>query len=712
MSACLDVSARSADLLRAEIAELLVGETGRSATADPVLAAAERMLVLVDRACGDGPVVLVVEDLHWADEPSLLVWNRLARAVDQIPLLLVGSCRPVPYRPVVARLREVVRERAGTTVSLGPLEPAGALAIAALMTGAAVGPALARELSRAGGNPLYLRELVGALLREGLVELRDGVADVREGVGSTPGSLTAAIGRRLGFLGQETVQALRMAALLGNEFDVGEWCLALERPPSDLAPLVAEALAAHVLSDAGDHLSFRHGIIRQVLVEQSPAALRSVLHDNIAHALADTGAGLEVVARHLLMGSERIDRWAVDWLAGQPDATLYAAPEVSAQLLTRAAAGLDEPDPLWATVTTRLAQVQFLLGRHEPALDATMRLLRHTTDVERAASLRMHAVRSAGRLRRFADGLAVAEAALADEALPLRWRARLGAWAAMLVAYLSRTEEARTRAWRALADAEACADPLGIAYARHTLAFVSAAPEQLEHIEAALAVLEDDPESIDLRAMLLSNRLHRLAVAGRQGDLKAALQEALLLASRVGTYRSGQLFAQAAGISYLHGGLDEALVHAETIAPEFMENPSLQYVHALVALIALRQENRDLAEAQLLAGRFVGPDAIDRPEAVSAFVLEALALREEVAGHPEQALRLRTTWLEMPAGPARDARCDEALQLTRLALIVGERAIAEAAAAACQPTESFSPGRCSRRQVLPGDGRRRRQRAG
>jgi DNA-binding NarL/FixJ family response regulator len=686
MADCLDVSTRRVDPVRNEIAGLLIGETGAIGTADPLLAAAERMLALVDRLCATGPLVIAVEDLQWADEPSLLVWNRLARSVDQIPLLLLGSCRPVPYRPTVARLRQVVRERTGTAVSLGPLDPEAGLALAAQVTGAPLGPALVGELCRAGGNPLYLRELVDSLVREGLIKHTDGAAEIRAGTGSTPVSLTAAISRRLSFLSPHTTQALRMAALLGNEFDVGEWHLALDRPVADLTVVVAEAVAAGVLSDADDRLTFRHELIRQVMVEQSPAALRAVLHGHIAQALAGAGAGLDVVARHLLTGPARLDRWAVAWLADKPDSTVYAAPEVSAELLTRAAAVVEEADPLWETVTTRLAQVLFWLGRDEAATEAAMRVLSRSADLGRTASLRIHVLRSAGRMRRFEEGLTVAGAALADEALPLLWRARLGGWTAMTLAYLSRIEEAAARAQQALADAEQCADPLGIATARHALAYVSDASTQVEHIDAALAVLGDDPESMDLRTLLLSNRLHRLAVTGRRDDLRAAIPEAVMLAERIGTYRSGLLMSQAAGMSFLYGEWDEVLVYADSISPESLKNPALSYAYGLVAMTALRRENRELAERHLLAGQFIGPEAIEAPEKVSGYVAEALALREELAGRPDRALALRATWLELPPGPARAGRCDEALYLTRLALSQGDRATAAAAAARSQPT--------------------------
>ena len=88
---------------------------------DPVLAGVERLLAVVDRLCARSPVVLVAEDLQWADEASVLVWSRLCRAAGQMPLLLAGSLRPGTVREDLRRLRRVVTSGGGNVVELRPL---------------------------------------------------------------------------------------------------------------------------------------------------------------------------------------------------------------------------------------------------------------------------------------------------------------------------------------------------------------------------------------------------------------------------------------------------------------------------------------------------------------------------------------------------------------------------------------------------------------
>ena len=152
--------------------------TGLLPSGDPVLAETERVLAEVERLCAQSPVVLVTEDLQWADEASLLVWQRLARAVGQLPLLLAGTYRPEPAREPVSRLRGEVLARGGTVLSLEPLPAAHLPQFVEHVTGARPGPRLAAEVRAAGGNPLYIRELVDSLVREGKVAVDAGVAEL------------------------------------------------------------------------------------------------------------------------------------------------------------------------------------------------------------------------------------------------------------------------------------------------------------------------------------------------------------------------------------------------------------------------------------------------------------------------------------------------------------------------------------------------------
>src|SRR5216683_2160557 len=110
----------------------------------------ERLLAVVDQLCAESPVVLVAEDLQWADEASLLVWYRLSRSVGQLPLLLAGSSRPGAGQQDLARLQRGVAERGGTVVELGPLADGEVRELVGALAGGRPGQRLAGVWSRRG----------------------------------------------------------------------------------------------------------------------------------------------------------------------------------------------------------------------------------------------------------------------------------------------------------------------------------------------------------------------------------------------------------------------------------------------------------------------------------------------------------------------------------------------------------------------------------
>lgn len=696
MADALRVSARSPDPARAQIAELLRGETAGTGAVDPILAAGELMLALVDRLCAAGPTVLIAEDLHWADEPSVLLWSRLARAVDQIPLLLVGSCRPVPRRAKVLRLEELVAEHGGTVVELGPLVDGEAGEVAELVMGAPAGPELRAELARAGGNPLYIRELVEALVRDGLVDSTGDMGEMRAGAGVTPDSLTIAIGRRLRFLPEATIRILRLAALLGNEFDSDELSMVAGQPVPELIFVLEEAVAAGVIRDAGHRLAFRHELIRQVLQEQTPVSMRDGLRRHVARKLAEAGAGMEVVGRHLLAASGPLDGWVPEWLAGVPEAMLYVVPQMSVALLSTALNATSPTPAQRETLAARLARAQFWLGHDAEAFDTAHEVARGTTDPVLAAGMRLLVLRASGRMGRAADALPVIDEIAADDGTPPGWQARLRAWAAVILAHVGQHNLAVTEAGAALAEAERSRDALAIGYARHALALLGDSRSALDHIEAALAGLgsdrESDPDSQDLRLLLLNNLLTYLTAFGSWPRIRVIRQRALVLAERVGTFRAAALFATAGEACYLHGEWDDAEVHLASIDSEYLDYGANINARALTALLALHRGDRVLAETHLRHAGVAVPESSSYAGIPANWRLStAWALRAEADGDLHRAVELMAGWLSADGLPGQRTRHELLPHLVRLALAVKDTGTAHAASAACREDADADP---------------------
>lgn len=679
MAACLGVptpAGRSTGPDQAalrEIAALLSGERPTVGAADPVLAAAERMLDLVDRHSARGPLLLTAENLQWADHFSLQVWNRLAHAVDQIPLLLVGTYLPGPSRSPVEKLRETVRARGGVFVRPRPLHERAAAAVVAQVAGCGPGPRLRAELARAAGNPLYLRELLHAFIDEGLVSVRDGVAEFHGEAGTTPGSLAVAIGRRLRFLDVQTLNALRTVALLGTAFDTEAAAVATDLPVSVLVHAIAQAEKASIVSAAGEHLAFRHELIQQVLVEQYSPEDRRSRHARIARSLAESGAGVDAVAPQLMAAPDGLEEWALDWLAMIPLVALYAAPDASAELLTRAIRLTGPGEERWDRLVVRLAQVLSLAGRDTELVEFASAAARHAADPALAAQLNIAVVRAAIRVGRTQDAIDLARHSLARPGLESRVRARLEAWKSVAHTTAGRAPIGHETARRALLEALASGDPLALAYAHHAMAFAATTAEGIGHIDDALTQLGSDPESIDLKVLLTHNRLMCLVQLGRMEEYEATLPGALVLAERAGTPRAASLLGVAAQVAYLCGDWDGARLHLEGIDTAYISAPDGLHLHGLGAVAALHRADHERAARHLTAIEAITGPGMRAPVPQALHIFEAQALRAEADGDPARALALLATLLEAPRGKWRDERLDETPYLMRLALDAGDR---------------------------------------
>src|SRR6516165_3637699 len=169
---CLQVRPNSPDPRRVQASELLRSRRqGLFADGDASDAGIEVLVTLVDELCAATRTVMVIDDLQWADNESLVVWDQLAASVNQLPLLLIATCQLHPRRPEVQQLRAAVIRRGGHMITLGPIAEEDVTALVTAMVGSPPGDALRQLTGQASGNPLYLRELVDALVRERALEV-------------------------------------------------------------------------------------------------------------------------------------------------------------------------------------------------------------------------------------------------------------------------------------------------------------------------------------------------------------------------------------------------------------------------------------------------------------------------------------------------------------------------------------------------------------
>jgi predicted ATPase/DNA-binding CsgD family transcriptional regulator len=254
------------------------------------------------------PIVLILDNLHWADRPSLLLLEFVAREIAAARLLVVGTYRDVELsrqHHLFHTLGELTREPLFRRLLLGGLSRQDIDRFMALATGIAPPQAILEAVYRqTEGNPLFITEVVRLLVQEGVLTqaglrkfhmlsgatggtvLPESEQDVRVRI---PDGVREVIGRRLNRLSEQCIQTLTIAAVLGREFRLEELaCLTDDLPQEDVLVILEEAEQARIiegLPDALGHYQFSHALIRETLYDELTSARQMRLHAHIARAL-------------------------------------------------------------------------------------------------------------------------------------------------------------------------------------------------------------------------------------------------------------------------------------------------------------------------------------------------------------------------------------------------------------------------------------------
>ena len=693
MQECLQAHLGSPDPRRAHAATLLRGWrqralSGGDAAADGV----EVLLTLADELCATAPTVLVIEDLQWADEASLTVWHQLAASIRQLRLLLIGTCRPTPRRPEVQQARASVARRGGQIITLAPLPAADVTALVTAMVGRSPGAGLLELTAQAAGNPLYVRELVDALLREQAVRITV-IADVIPAGRHLPLSLAAVLEDRLGSVSAETARLLRTAALFGGRFTVTDLAVLLRRPASELAVSLQEAVAAAILESAEAELAFRHPLIRQALYESMPQALRVALHTEAAHELADAGADALSVAQQLSAAGRPGASWTRSWLVQAAPALARRTPRLTAELLGQELEVAPGGEG-WVALTVSLVRSLLAVGAYSEAVERASKALEVMTDTAGRSEMSWmlaHAQVSAG----FGDDCAAAtiRRALTVDGLSRVWEARLLATNGMITRVTEGVVVSGAFARRALAVAEEAGDPTATAQASFVL-WLSNSVERdhtaaLDSVERALQVMGDDPGYDDLRSSSLDARTFTLQNLDQWRQAELALRRSREFAQRSGR-ADRATGVTAAVLRYWLGQWDDALAEldsddtdAPTLVYSFLrERWSALLFHGVAALIAGRRAQRTIAGQHLKAGLALAVEKLTDRENQD-FLVAAHALSLEQAGDLRQAM-LRLAEILPRRGNEMTLIHQWLPDLVRLALAADDRPMARVAAETCR----------------------------
>lgn len=682
----------STDPRRSSIARLLRGDPAEASGTDVVTAATERLLSLVDELCGAGPVILVVDDLQWSDPATVLVWSRLARSVQQVPLLLIGTLRPVPRRDDLLALRRLIGQEGRIWLSGMPEQEVLRLVTEAV--GGTPGAKLMTLAAGAAGNPLYLTELCAELVRSGRLTRAGEQVELSDGPRPTP--LSVAVAGRLGFVSEPTRDVLHTAALLGIDFSVAELAVVSGRRVPELVPALDEAIAVGVLDDVAQGLAFRHPLIRAALYEGVPAAVRAEWHADAGRALAANGASIGRVARQLLAaldGPHRAsgldDGWLADWLVEATPEMVWQAPQAAVPLLKAATNGRYRNPQLagW------LADALYRTGDTDSAEKVASDALAQVSDPDVLVDLHWTHAQCLAAQGRSAESVVTLENALHTPGLDQRHRARLLVLTARAHRNHGDVDAARQVAEAALAEARAVGDRSATGWALAMLAMVQVMrgdhADALPLFDEAMAVAAGDRALADLTLLLGINHAVALGELDRYEEAIAAAQEAWRHADETGNVlRVSQAQSVLSELLFDTGRWDDALADVPLVDGMlgYNRNPVVECVgHGIAATIRLHRADATaqfhIATAEpyaaMISRRVVGPLAMAR------------SLVREQSGALDGALAVLAEVLAQESEEVQETE-DLLADAVRLAVITGELDVAHTALARAEELARLS----------------------
>jgi DNA-binding SARP family transcriptional activator len=521
------------------------------------------------------PILLVLDDLHAADAPSLLLLQFLARELGSTGMLILGLYRdvdPIPGQPLTAMLAEVAREPVTRRISLGGLNEREVAEYVDLSASEVGSPELVATLyEETEGNPLFVGETVRLLDLEGLRAESTGIRV------AIPQSVRDVIARRLTHLSEECNRVLVLASVLGREFALAALARVSGVSENELLDTLDEAMAARVVSDvpAGPgRLRFAHVLIRDTLYEGLTTVRRVRLHRVAVEALEalygdEPGPHLAELAHHSIAGSD-FDKGLLYAQRAGDRALALLAYEEAARLYETARDALDlsnlGDEKVGCDLLLSLGEAELRAGDSLAAKRAFL----GAADIARRLDLPRNLARAAtgygGRIMyaragdddRLVPLLEEGLAALADEDVELRAR---------LLARLAgalRDEPARDRRDRLSREAVELArrtgNPTALAYALDGRAAAIMAPDTVAECLAVGTELREVGERIgDIAVQGHWPRMIVQLLVGEVDDAEATLDEMTRIAEELRQpVHLWQIYAAQAMLALAAGKLSEA----------------------------------------------------------------------------------------------------------------------------------------------------------
>jgi DNA-binding CsgD family transcriptional regulator len=355
------------------------------------------------------PTLLAIDDLHWADTPSLRWLLYLTRRLEGVPLLVVAATRPPEgegHDPIL--VAELIADPEAAAIRPEPLGRASIAVLARELHGLEPDDAFCTALQTAtGGNPLFVGAVLDAVAREGTSPTAEHTARLLE-IGAQ--GISRVVGLRLARLQPAPLALLRAASVLGDGVELRHAAALAGVEAGEFGPAAA-ALVRLDLLRREDPLEFFHPVVRRAVYETLDVVERGAAHRSAAELLLEAGAPPESAAVHLLRIAPQADPFVVSTLRQAAERALaQGAADAAVEYLTRALQ--EQLDP------AARAELLVELGLAErrtngPAATNHLRAgLELLADPARRGEIALELGRALWFTDRIADALAVLEQAL------------------------------------------------------------------------------------------------------------------------------------------------------------------------------------------------------------------------------------------------------------------------------------------------------------
>ena len=622
----------------------------------------------IHAAAAQTPLAILMEDIHWADNGTLVALRSLATAPD-VAVLWVLTARTGAGGPAVHETLSVLQRAGGAVVRIGAMSADAVAEMVCDAVRARADASLLNLAAKAHGNPFLVSELVGGLGEEGRLSVSGGRA-VAAGDG-LPRRLSVGMQQRLDLLSEDAGEVVRVAAVLPERFSAGLLAAMLDRRPASLMSALDEAVRADLLVDDGERLRFRHDLLREATRQSLPQSLRRAMERQSASVMLGMGAAPAEVATQLARSAEAGDKEAIDALrqaaqsVGRSDAS--AAADLSKRTLELMPADDAEHGSLVAETVLLLNRA----SRYGEAEELAVAALSEAASPEEEAEIRMRLP----TLAKHSTQRRVEENRRALELLGISevTRSRHLAWLAYNLAYQG--VQGRTAADEAAAAAAATGDLESRILADVALAHIDAgdgyagrALHRLGEV-CALPRMGDVTEAHDLAAI---HYVLLMAVVGRLDDAAVQMAGGTERARREGNAMALDIWAYIAGVVHLAAGrLSAARAGAESLPPPQPTGMTEMDVWrgVILAEVAVHTDDGNLLQQMVNDARDAYPTGSPTTRRGAAYVL-ALAAGERDDVH--DAMRWLGGDITLFGTPVIPHALDRVIFSARVASVAGD----------------------------------------